>query len=325
MNFKEKSNFLRHNSIFYITGFLLIFCMKYYYSRAGVPELKWILAPTAGWVNLLSGIPFEYIREAGYVNHDLKMIIAPSCSGMQFMIITAAMLIFSFVHLSGNLFTRQSAPQSVDTTPLGAARKNCSPEHGLPNTERQSCSSEHGHPDTERNGHSPEHSHPGTASSSGQHSTLSVSLNGFAWIGISLVLSFLFTVFVNGLRIITAVYLPSFFEEWQLYGGFLTPDSLHTAIGTVIYFTALLTLYRLVGHLFHREPQISLLRRCLPPVFWYFFIVLGIPFLNRAYRRGGEQFTGFAILVTACCGGILLLYCTGTLLRKLHSSHRNAG
>ena len=297
MNFKEKSNYLRHNSIFYITGFLLIFCMKYYYSRAGAPELKWILAPTAGWVSLLSGIPFEYMCETGYVNHDLKMIIAPSCSGMQFMMITAAMLIFSFVHLSGSLFTRQSALQSVDTTPLGAAHKNCSPEHGLPDT----------------------------ASSPGQHSMLSASLYGFAWIGISLVLSFFFTVFVNGLRIITAVYLPAFFEERQLYGNFLTPDSLHTAIGTVIYFTALLTLYRLVGHLFHRESQISLLRRCLPPVFWYFFIVLGIPFLNRAYRRGGEQFMGFAILVTACCGGILLLYCTGTLLRKLHGSHRNAG
>lgn len=299
MNFKEKSNFLRHNSIFYVTGFLLIFCMKYYYSRAGVPELQWLLAPTAGWVSLLSGIPFEYIREVGYINHDLKMIIAPSCSGMQFMMVTAAMLIFSFVHLSGSLFTRQSAA----TTPQEA--------------EHQSCS-------TERKRRSLKCSRTGTAPSPGQDSVLSASLKGFAWIGSSLVLSFLFTVFVNGLRIITAVYLPSFFEGWQLYGSFLTPDSLHTAIGTVIYFTALLTLYRLAGHLFRREAQVSLLRRCLPPVFWYFFIVLGIPFLNRAYRHGGEQFMAFAVLVTACCGGILVLYCAGALLRKRHGSHRNA-
>lgn len=325
MNFKEKSNFLRHNSIFYITGFLLIFCMKYYYSRAGVPDLKWILAPTAGWVSLLSGIPFEYIREAGYVNHDLKMIIAPSCSGMQFMTITAAMLIFSFVHLSGSLFSRQSAIQSAGAAPLGAARINYAPEHAHPSAECKRRSPEYFHPGTERKNRSPKCTHPDTAPSPGQPSMLSAGLKGFAWIGISLVLSFLFTVIVNGLRIITALYLPSFFEEWQLYGGFLTPDSLHTAIGTVIYFTALFTLYRLIGHLFHRESQIPLLRRCLPPVFWYFFIVLGIPFLNRAYRRDGEQFMGFAILVTACCGGLLLLYCTGALLRKLHGSHRNAG
>ena len=98
-------------------------------------------------------------------------------------------------------------------------------------------------------------------------------------------LSYCFTVFINGLRIITALYLPLLFQRLQLFGDILTPDSLHTMIGTVVYFAALLTLYRLVRHLFHPAAEGSLLRRFLPPVFWYFFIVLGIPFLNRAYAQ----------------------------------------
>lgn len=84
--------------MYYLIGILLIIGMKYYYSRAGTDELKWILAPTAWWVRMLGGIPFTYESRIGYVNHDLHFIIASSCSGVQFMIITIATLIFSFVH-----------------------------------------------------------------------------------------------------------------------------------------------------------------------------------------------------------------------------------
>lgn len=257
---REKAiRLLRLNTPFYLTGLVLILAMKYFYSRAGASQLLWLLAPTSGLVSLLSGIPFVYIQDIGYVNHGMKIMIAPSCSGMQFMLITAAMLLFSFVHLAAS----GKGPGLLGKSPIG---------------------------------------------------------KGFAWIGISIMLSYCFTVFINGLRIITALYLPLLFQRLQLFGDILTPDSLHTMIGTVVYFAALLTLYRLVRHLFYPAAEGSLLRRFLPPVFWYFFIVLGIPFLNRAYAQNGAQFIRFALLIMVCCGGIVLFYCACTLVRNFYDT-----
>lgn len=36
---------LRQNGIFYLTGLLFILGIKLFYSKASVPDLKWILAP----------------------------------------------------------------------------------------------------------------------------------------------------------------------------------------------------------------------------------------------------------------------------------------
>jgi hypothetical protein len=44
------------------------------------------------------------------------------------------------------------------------------------------------------------------------------------------------------------------------------------------------------------------------PVFWYFFVVLGIPFLNRAYERRPEAFTEYAIMLGIVCTGVLAVY-----------------
>ncbi len=145
---------------------------------------------------------------------------------------------------------------------------------------------------------------------------------GLGWLAASLFLSYLFTILVNGLRIVAAIYLPPIFERTGVLGGWLTPERLHTMIGAVVYFAALLTIYRLAGLLFDRfqgaekdRPSASILRRCLSPVFWYFFIVLGIPFLNRAWRSG--RFTEFALLVSLCCGSVLVLYGLAILFHRL--------
>ena len=61
MNRKEQTQIIRDNIPFYLIGLALILSMKYFYSRAGASQLLWLLAPTAGWVSLLSGIPFEYV------------------------------------------------------------------------------------------------------------------------------------------------------------------------------------------------------------------------------------------------------------------------
>ncbi len=295
MNLQEARRFLRQNFIFYFTGALAVLGLKCFYRNAACEDLIWILAPIAKWVEILSGIPFEYAPGAGYVNHSLRLLIAPSCSGVQFMIITFAMLTFSFVH------------RFVHRIPQAEPNKSSILPSGL--------------------------------------------LKGFFWIIASILISYVFTVLVNGFRILVAIYLP------QILGsvvslGFLTPERLHTMIGIVVYFTALLAVYRLVESVFswittlretkgqrnslqthhktapttQKEQAQSLqkevrpphfLRKCLSPIFWYFTIALGIPFLNNAGRKTHGKFSEFTILILCCCTVVLTLYGLISFLKSL--------
>lgn len=231
---KQKS-MLRRNWPFYLTGTATIIIIKGFYTHGAASRLTWILAPTARWVRTLSGIPFEYDPIAGYVNYPLRFIIAPSCSGVQFMMIAIAMLIFSYVH-------------RMDTI-----RKKA------------------------------------------------------IWTVFSFVISYLSTVLVNGFRIVLSIYLPASLPLWlhnpRLYDGWLTHGRLHTIIGVAVYFTSLSILYHVAGHISGRPSF-----RWLPPVFWYVSIVLGIPFLNRAYKDNGHRFLEYAALLTAVCAVILFLF-----------------
>lgn len=89
---------LKNNRIFYLTGLTAVLILKLFYRSADSCGLMWMLAPTARWVGFLGGYSFENIPHVGYVNHDMQFIIAKSCSGVQFMIITLAALIFSYTH-----------------------------------------------------------------------------------------------------------------------------------------------------------------------------------------------------------------------------------
>lgn len=280
---RGKTVFFRQNAIFYLLGLLFILGMKYFYGRAGSDELRWILAPTTGWVEILSGIPFVYEPGLGYVNHDFRFLIAPSCSGVQFMIITAATLLFSFVHRVESFLPAARGAQSCGTESL--------------NTD----------------------SHGAQSYSAG----FSLSAMKFGWMGVSLLLSYLFTVFVNGLRILAAIHVPDFLDGLGIHSAFLTDDRLHTIIGVVVYFVFLLSLYGLVESVFEKgrggksaPRRGQIVRSLLPPVFWYLFIVLGIPFLNRACQKQPEKFAEFAAMITVCCAVILLLYGLALGFRK---------
>ncbi|MBD5455422.1 MAG: exosortase K [Lachnospiraceae bacterium] len=232
MNLQNIKTLIKENLIYYLTGFLIVFGLKLFYSKADCDMLTWILAPTARWVSILSGIPFWYEPGMGYVNYGLKFIIASSCSGVSFMIITIATLIFSFVH-------RFDRPQKKA-----------------------------------------------------------------GWILGSIIFSYLYTVFVNGLRIILAIYIPLNLEEKGFISRYLTAARLHTLIGTVVYFTALLTIYNVTGYLF----QGTAVRKCFSPVFWYFLMVLGVPLLNRANRSNSMKFADYTVLITITCAIILLIF-----------------
>ncbi|MCM1056669.1 MAG: exosortase K [Firmicutes bacterium] len=266
MSVKKGINILRHSFIFYLAGVLLLLGLKCYYRQADCDSLRWILTPTAGWVQLLSGIPFTYLPGVGYVNHDLRLLIAPSCSGVRFMTILFATLVFSFVHVI-------AAPEAHSASEAASDDRNS--RHGI--------------------------------------------IKGSCWIAASGILSWLFTVFVNGLRIIAAIYLPIYLEEAGLMRDIdiLTPDRLHTVIGVVIYFIALLTIYRLAEWSVQRKTGAALLsdllRKWAPPVFWYFALTLGLPLLHGF---GQAQSGEFAVLVIGCCSLILLPYLTVLFLRR---------
>jgi exosortase K len=60
--------------------------LKLYYSTASVNQLRWILAPTAVFVELVSGTSFEFESHAGYISSDRSFVIAASCAGVNFLI-----------------------------------------------------------------------------------------------------------------------------------------------------------------------------------------------------------------------------------------------
>lgn len=89
---------LRLNAGYYLAGAFLILGLKCYSQTANADSLRWILAPTAWWAGFFGGISFEYLPGAGYVNHSIKFLIAPSCAGLRFLTLSFAMLLFSFLH-----------------------------------------------------------------------------------------------------------------------------------------------------------------------------------------------------------------------------------
>lgn len=82
----------------YLLTLLITIVIKYFCRIPDSDALRWILTPTARWVSVLSGIPFEYLPHMGYVNHYHQFLIAPSCSGTRFMLLTFLMCIFSFLY-----------------------------------------------------------------------------------------------------------------------------------------------------------------------------------------------------------------------------------
>ena len=91
----RKSPRALHSLILYGLTLLIALGLKYHYSRSGSEDLLWVLAPTAGLVECISGTTFINEVNTGYVNFERRVIIAPSCAGINFMIIVFCMTAFS--------------------------------------------------------------------------------------------------------------------------------------------------------------------------------------------------------------------------------------
>lgn len=151
--------------------------------------------------------------------------------------------------------------------------------------------------------------------------------SGYLWFGFSIIFSYIDTILVNGIRIIASIYLPILLKRIRLQNGWLTPDRLHTLIGTVVYFSSLCVIYLLASVIcklwflrshaemassaakFDGTPSLPALaaaravpcRRMLVPAFWYLLTVLVLPFCKRVLTNDWEGFGQYALLVLGSC------------------------
>lgn len=252
---------MKKNFCIYIPAALLVLAVKIFYRAADSDMLLWILAPTTRWVRILSGIPFAYNAQVGYVSRAYRFIIAPSCSGVRFLLLVFVMLVFSYTHLAA--------------------------------TERKKI----------------------------------------CWLLFSAMFAYLSTIFVNGIRITVSIYLPIILTKSNRMPGWLTAGRLHTIIGTSVYFSMLFVIYNIAGkickRMFARTKAVPMPfsmdgseeqgkgRYHTAPVFWYFVMVLVIPFAGRLYRNDWTGFLQYALLVTGVCAFVVLIYFIGAKLWRL--------
>ena len=85
--------------ILYVLALFIALGIKYYYSRAGSEDLVWMLGPTTSLVEFISGIQFEGEANTGFINRRHRIIIAPSCAGINFLIIVYCMAVFCCIHV----------------------------------------------------------------------------------------------------------------------------------------------------------------------------------------------------------------------------------
>lgn len=160
--------------------------------------------------------------------------------------------------------------------------------------------------------------------------------SGYLWFCFSIAFSYIATILVNGIRIIASIKLPLLLKRAGLLGGFLTPDRLHTLIGTAVYFSSLCILYLLVSSVCKRwflrgdtetSPAPSSAesigtckvppRRLFVPIFWYLLTVLVLPFCKRILSNDWEGFWQYALLVFGSCFVIAaVLYFPVSRMRK---------
>jgi exosortase K len=79
----------------FVLAILIAVGLKAHYSTASVDRLGWIIRPTAGLVELCTGLPFEPEAGAGYVNHERRVVVAKACAGVNFLIMVFCMLTFT--------------------------------------------------------------------------------------------------------------------------------------------------------------------------------------------------------------------------------------
>ena len=92
---KKICDYVLWNGAYLLPALGLAVMIKYHYSRAGSEDLRWILRPTAQAVELFSGIRFVEELHAGFISRSHRILIAPACAGVNFLIIAFGVAILS--------------------------------------------------------------------------------------------------------------------------------------------------------------------------------------------------------------------------------------
>lgn len=81
---------------------LVAWGLKRHYADARADDLWWILNPTAGLVELLTGVTFTPVPGEGQFSRDRLFLIEKSCAGINFMIAAFGMLVVALLHRAGS-------------------------------------------------------------------------------------------------------------------------------------------------------------------------------------------------------------------------------
>lgn len=81
---------------------LAAYALKLAYSRAALPDLAWILVPTARAVGWLRGETLVLLPGFGWGPADGAYFIAPACAGVNFLILVLTVSVLGFAHRLGS-------------------------------------------------------------------------------------------------------------------------------------------------------------------------------------------------------------------------------
>jgi exosortase K len=77
---------------------LIMWLLKFHYSRANAESLGWMLNPVAAMVQLVDGLDYAWHSGIGWVRSDGYITIAPACAGVNFMIMLFGLSCAAFLH-----------------------------------------------------------------------------------------------------------------------------------------------------------------------------------------------------------------------------------
>jgi exosortase K len=147
------------------------------------------------------------------------------------------------------------------------------------------------------------------------------------WFFFSMVIAYILTIGVNGLRIVLAMHL----FNADIYGNLVTPQRIHRIEGIAVYFFSLFTIFLIIDSITeYSNPRLSqnseaeqhqsliknLIKPAIYPVFWYLLMTLGIPVLNRAYKTDTSEFLEHSIVIILICLTGIVLYYLSALIKN---------
>lgn len=146
------------------------------------------------------------------------------------------------------------------------------------------------------------------------------------WLASSIGTAYVLTVFVNGFRVVLAMYL----FHAHIYGSLITPERIHRLEGVVVYLGSLFLIFILAekvlgllgpgrsGENAAKQPRRRIKNAILVgicPFSCYFLITLGIPLLNGAYRRNFSKFMEHTMVIAAVFFLFAALYYLTALIK----------